>query len=190
MTKPPDTHIGPSEAAARHGGRLLPPARYRHPGDVVRLIVAGLVLAGAVAVAAAPWLNLPWRRTGQLVPGSKSDAASLRRVVQSTGKMIMQFEGPAVITLAYVGALAASIQAFGAGPGVIVIGAAYMDAAAIAAAAPNPGDPGAIEAALTGVGMQSGPAVSAVLPYRLATYWLPVPPGWLAWRALLWREYA
>jgi uncharacterized membrane protein YbhN (UPF0104 family) len=28
-----------------------------------------------------------------------------------------------------------------------------------------------------------------VLLYRLATYWLPVAPGWLSWRALLRREY-
>ena len=39
--------------AAEHGGRLLPPARYRHPGDVIRLITAGLVLAGALAVTVA-----------------------------------------------------------------------------------------------------------------------------------------
>jgi undecaprenyl-diphosphatase len=68
-----------------------------------------------------------------------------------------------------------------------------MGAAAIAAAAPTPGGLGAIEAALvaglTGVGMQAGPAVSAVLLYRLATYWLPVAPGWLSWRALLRRSY-
>jgi NAD(P)-dependent dehydrogenase (short-subunit alcohol dehydrogenase family) len=25
--------------------------------------------------------------------------------------------------------------------------------------------------------------------YRLATYWLPVAPGWLSWRALPRREY-
>jgi uncharacterized membrane protein YbhN (UPF0104 family) len=37
--------------------------------------------------------------------------------------------------------------------------------------------------------MQAGPAVSAVLLYRLATYWLPVAPGWLCWRALLRRGY-
>ena len=65
-----------------------------------------------------------------------------------------------LITLAYVGALAASIQAFGGGPGVILIGAVYMGAAAIAAAAPSPGGLGAIEAALvaglTGVGMAGG----------------------------------
>jgi undecaprenyl-diphosphatase len=68
-----------------------------------------------------------------------------------------------------------------------------MGAAAIAAAAPSPGGLGAIEAALIagliGVGMQAGPAVSAVLLYRLATYWLPVAPGWLCWRALLRRGY-
>jgi len=52
---------------------------------------------------------------------------------------------------------------------------------------------GAIEAALiaglTGVGMPAGPAVSAVLLHRLATYWLPVAPGWLSWRVLQRREY-
>ena len=47
MTKPPETHAEAPAVAAKHGGRLLPPARYRHPGDVIRLIIAGLVLAGA-----------------------------------------------------------------------------------------------------------------------------------------------
>ena len=47
----------------------------------------------------------------------------------------------------------------------------------------------ALVAGLTGVGMQPGPAVSAVLLYRLATYWLPVLPGWLCWRSLQHREY-
>jgi MFS family permease len=32
--------------------RILPPARYRHPGDVIRLLIAGLVLASAVAAVA------------------------------------------------------------------------------------------------------------------------------------------
>src|SRR5690348_3335698 len=33
--------------------RVLPPARYRHPGDVIRLLAAGLVLAGVAAVTYA-----------------------------------------------------------------------------------------------------------------------------------------
>jgi uncharacterized membrane protein YbhN (UPF0104 family) len=28
-----------------------------------------------------------------------------------------------------------------------------------------------------------------VLLYRLATYWLPIAPGWLSWRVMQRREY-
>ena len=154
-----------------------------------------LILAVVMAVAGIVLATRPGRRfaTGKLIPGLRSAAASLKRVAQKPGKMIMLFGGSALITLAYIGALAASVQAFGGGPGVILVGAVYLAAAAIAAAAPSPGGLGAIEAALvaglTGVGMLAGPAVSAVLLYRLATYWLPVAPGWLSWRALLRRDY-
>ena len=50
MTTSPGTQVRPLAETAEHKGRLLPPARYRHPGDVIRLITAGLVLAGALAV--------------------------------------------------------------------------------------------------------------------------------------------
>src|SRR5690242_6806254 len=50
MTRSPEIYAGPPGVAAKPGGRFLPPARYRHPGDIIRLILAGLVLAGAVAV--------------------------------------------------------------------------------------------------------------------------------------------
>src|SRR5881392_2852047 len=53
MTRSPETYVVPSAVTATHGGGLLPPARYRHPGDVIRLIIAGLVLAGALAVTVA-----------------------------------------------------------------------------------------------------------------------------------------
>jgi undecaprenyl-diphosphatase len=154
-----------------------------------------LILVIVVAIVGSVLATRPGRRfaAGKLIPGLRSAAVSLRQVAQKPGKMIMLFGGSVLITLAYVGGLAASIQAFGGGPGIILIGAVYMGAAAIAAAAPSPGGLGAIEAALvaglTGVGMQAGPAVSAVLLYRLATYWLPVAPGWLSWRALLRRDY-
>jgi hypothetical protein len=47
---------------------------------------------------------------------------------------------------------------------------------------------GAIRLRIVG-DMRAGRAVSAVLLYRLATYWLPVLPGWLSWRFLQRREY-
>ena len=154
-----------------------------------------LILAVIIAVIGIVLATRPGRRwtRKQLIPGARSAAGSLRQAAASPVKLGLLFGGSALITLAYIAGLAASVQAFGGGPGLIVLGAVYLAAAALAAAAPTPGGLGAIEAALvaglTGVGMQPGPAVSAVLLYRLATYWLPVLPGWLCWRSLQHREY-
>ena len=73
MTKPPEARIGPSAAAVKRGGRLLSPARYRHPGDVIRLIVAGLALAGAVTVTAvthATYAGAPAAAVTAVVPST------------------------------------------------------------------------------------------------------------------------
>ncbi len=122
----------------------------------------------------------------RLLPGLRTVAASPVKLTLLTG-------GSALITLAYIAGLAASVQAFGGHAGITEIGAVYLGAAVIAAASPTPGGLGAIEAALvaglTGIGVPPGPAVSAVLTYRLATYWLPVIPGWAAWRLLQRRDY-
>ena len=159
-------------------------------GSKILLILAVIIAVTGVILATRPGRR--WTRK-QLIPGARSAAGSLRQAAASPVKLGLLFGGSALITLAYIAGLAASIQAFGPGPGLVVIGAVYLGAAALAAAAPTPGGLGAIEAALvaglTGVGMQPGPAVSAVLLYRLATYWLPVLPGWLCWRFLQHREY-
>ena len=154
-----------------------------------------LILAVIIAVIGVVLATRPGRRwtRKQLIPGVRSAAGSLRQAAASPVKLGLLFGGSALITLAYIAGLDASVQAFGGGPGLVVLGAVYLAAAALAAAAPTPGGLGAIEAALvaglTGVGMQAGPAVSAVLLYRLATYWLPVLPGWLCWRSLQHRGY-
>ena len=154
-----------------------------------------LILAVIIAVIGVILATRPGRRwtRKQLIPGVRSAAGSLRQAAASPVKLGLLFGGSALITLAYIAGLDASVQAFGGGPGLVVLGAVYLAAAALAAAAPTPGGLGAIEAALvaglTGVGMQAGPAVSAVLLYRLATYWLPVLPGWLCWRSLQHRGY-
>jgi glycosyltransferase 2 family protein len=157
-----------------------------------KILLALAVIIAVIGLVLATRPGRRWTRK-QLIPGARSAAGSLRQAAASPVKLGLLFGGSALITLAYIAGLAASVQAFGGGPGLIVLGAVYLAAAALAAAAPTPGGLGAIEAALvaglTGVGMQAGPAVSAVLLYRLATYWLPVLPGWLCWRSLQHREY-
>jgi undecaprenyl-diphosphatase len=163
-----------------------------------RLPPASKLLLALAVVAALAGVVLASRRgrrfaVTRLWPGVKSAAASLRTVAASPVKLTLLTGGSALITLAYIGGLAASVQAFGGRAGITEIGAVYLGAAVIAAASPTPGGLGAIEAALvaglTGIGVPPGPAVSAVLVYRLATYWLPVLPGWLCLRLLQKRQY-
>ncbi len=51
MTDSPRIRLA-GEPRARPRGRFLAPMRYRQPGDVIRLIAAGSVLAAAAVVAA------------------------------------------------------------------------------------------------------------------------------------------
>ncbi len=170
----------------------------RQLGHAFKLPPASKLLLALAVVAALTGIVLATRRgrrlaAAKLLPALRSAAASLRGVAVSPVKLALLAGGSALITLAYIAGLAASVQAFGGGPGIIALGAVYLGAAVIAAASPTPGGLGAIEAALvaglTGIGLAPGPAVSAVLTYRLATYWLPVAPGWACWRLLQRRDY-
>jgi uncharacterized membrane protein YbhN (UPF0104 family) len=46
----------------------------------------------------------------------------------------------------------------------------------------------ALSTGLAAAGMASAAAVSAVLLFRLATFWLPVPVGWIAFQWLQHRD--
>ena len=64
------------------------------------------------------------------------------------------------------------------------IAVVYLTGSAIGSILPTPGGLGGVEAALTAgltaAGLPGAVAVSAVLLFRLLTFWLPVPFGWAA----------
>jgi len=154
-----------------------------------------LILALAAALAGIVLATRKGRRFARtrLLKGALSASASLRSAAASPARLTLLLGGSSLVTLAYIGGLAASVEAFGGGVGLTALAVVYLGASAIAAASPTPGGLGAIETALiaglTGVGLSSGAAVSAVLTYRLSTYWLPVIPGWLSLRLLQRRDY-
>jgi glycosyltransferase 2 family protein len=158
-----------------------------------KLPSSSTLLAVLAAVAAVIGIVIATRQgrrfaARKVLPPLRSSLASLRKVARSPVRLTLLFGGSALVTLAYVAGLVASVQAFGGGASIAQIGAVYMATSVVAAATPTPGGVGGFEAAaitgLTGIGISSGAAVSAVVIYRLATYWLPVPPGWLSWRLL------
>jgi len=154
--------------------------------DLVFLVlaVAVVVVGGIVAVPAG-------RRhiVRPFFESVRRAAGTVSTVVTDPGRVALLVGGAAGISLAYIAALVATIEAFGGGLTVPQIGAAYLAAFALASAAPTPGGLGVVEAAmvaaLTGFGLASGVAISAVLSFRLATYWLPLLPGWLV---LTWMQ--
>jgi uncharacterized protein (TIRG00374 family) len=159
---------------------------FKLPSSSTLLVVIAVVAAVLGAVLATRWGR---RQVLHRIAGAvRSAGANLRVVAQRPAKLALLFGGSTAVTLAYIGALVVSVQAFGGGLSIVAVAAVYMGASAVAAAAPSPGGLGPLEAALvaalTGFGMASGPAVSAVLTYRLITYWLPVLPGWLSWNLL------
>ncbi len=151
------------------------------PDTTLVLIVLGIL----IALVGGALLIRPVRRR-ILVPAMRSAASAVTqvgRVFRSPVKVGALFGGCAMVSVTYVVAVFLAVEMFGGGLSFAQVGAAYLGAIAIATFAPTPGGLGAVEsamiAALAGFGLSGGSAVSAVLAFRLATFWLPILPGWV-----------
>ena len=76
----------------------------------------------------------------------------------------------------------------GAHPAILPAAVVYLAGNAVGSAAPTPGGVGGVEAVLaaglTGMGIPAHEAIPAVLVFRVATFWLPIPAGWLTYLGL------
>ncbi len=165
-----------SAVAAGIGPRasFAPPA-----GAVVGVTALVLVVA---ALATLP----PVRRlvSDRLLDHVRGVVPNLLGVVRRPGKLAELLGGALLLDASFVAALFCATRAFGADTPLAAVAVTYFAGAVIGSAVPTPGGLGGVEAALTAglvaVGTGSGVAVSAVVLYRLATYWAPIPAGWLA----------
>jgi undecaprenyl-diphosphatase len=150
-----------------------------------------LVVAVALSLVGVLLAIRPVRRrlVAPLWASVKVGARQIGRVFRSPARVAALFGGSVGLSLAYVAAVFCAIEAFGGGLTLPQVGAAYLGAVALASFAPTPGGLGALESAMiagfTGFGLDAGVAVSATLTFRLATFWLPILPGWAVLR---WME--
>jgi undecaprenyl-diphosphatase len=167
-------------AGARGPGFSLPDA------NVWLLVIAVGGVASGLIVGLVPALRR--RILPPLVGYLRTAGSSLADVVTDPLRVLALLGGALGITFAFILTLMASVAAFGGGVSFAEVGAAYLIAAAIGSATPTPGGLGAVEAALvaalTGYGMADSAAVSAVLTFRLATYWAPMIPGWIMFQQM------
>jgi uncharacterized membrane protein YbhN (UPF0104 family) len=164
-------------AGQHHGGVHLdvPAGKYALP--VIALVLAAGGLLG---------LTPPGRRflREKVWPFLRAAGSTLTGIATNPTKLAVGVVGALGLPLVQIVGLALSLHALGGALPFVQVGAAYMAARLLANAAPVPGGLGAFEAgliaALTALGVPAGPATSAVLVYRLLTFWLNVPLGGIA----------
>jgi uncharacterized membrane protein YbhN (UPF0104 family) len=144
------------------------------------------VLAGLVVVASAVFLVPAGRRLlrARVAPTLGQVLPRLLEVAQQPLKLIEGIGGALLLSVAYILCLSACVQAFGGKVAIAGIAVVYLTGSALGSIVPTPGGLGAVEAALTAglvaTGLHGTEAASAVLLFRLLTFWLPVPIGWVA----------
>jgi uncharacterized membrane protein YbhN (UPF0104 family) len=156
----------------------------RPPAWAYFVVVGLLALAGGIFAVPAGRRMLRARVT----PTFAQVTPRLVEIAQQPRKMAAAFGGALLLNLSYILCLAACVAAFGDSVPVAKIGVVYLTGVALGSIIPTPGGLGAVEAALTAgltaAGVPGGVAVSAVLMFRLLTFWLPVPFGWAAFNYL------
>ena len=145
---------------------------------------AWFVLAGLVVVALALFAIPAVRRVlrARVAPMFGQVLPQLLEVAQHPRKLALGIGGALLLSLSYILCLAVCVAAFGPSVPIASIAVVYLTGSAIGSILPTPGGIGGVEAALTAgltaAGLPGAVAVSAVLLFRLLTFWLPVPFGW------------
>jgi undecaprenyl-diphosphatase len=150
------------------------------------------LLGLALACAAVGWIVWARGLHHHTVRWLRAASHSAGTLISQPGRLALLVATTAGISAGYILALAAALAAFGVQPGLGTVAGVYLASSAVSAIAPIPGGVGPFEAAavagLGTLGVAAGPAVAAVLTYRLITYWLPVAPGAVALHLLRRRD--
>jgi glycosyltransferase 2 family protein len=146
-------------------------------------VIAVLVLV----ILALVGLSLPIGRrliAQRVRPMVRRVVPQLFGVFQKPGKLAMGLGGALLLNVAYILALDASCRGFDAHLPFATVAVVYLAGSVVGSAIPTPGGIGAIELAmasgLTAAGLPAGVAFPAVLLYRITTFWIPIPVGWLS----------
>lgn len=159
-----------------------------------RTVIAGLLTVAVLVlvVTAVPFMRkFVATRVRALFAGV---VPRMLDVLQRPQKLVTGIGGMLLLTGCFVMCLDASIRAFGGGEAISYasIAVVFLAGNALGSAAPTPGGMGAVETTLTlgliAAGLEKEVAISAVLLFRLMTFWLPVLPGWISFNFLTRKE--
>jgi glycosyltransferase 2 family protein len=152
------------------------------PSPTTIAIIAGVLLLAVLLLLTPPirsrvrdlWKDFAARGLPRLL----DVLASPRKLAEAVGGTLLQVVG-------LVFCFYACIKALGEDVNIAALAVVQLVGNTVGTAVPTPGGLGAVEAALTAgltaLGLSPGLAVSAVLLFRIVSFWLPIMPGWILW---------
>jgi glycosyltransferase 2 family protein len=151
-----------------------------------------LLAIGLVAAIVAASLLVPKVRQWVLAKTRPTLRQIWPRLIDILGKpwrLAVAVTGNLVMTLGYVLAFDACLSAFGQEASLIQVAIVYLAGNTAGALVPTPGGMGAIEVALAAsltavTGINPGVATSVAVLFRVVTFWVRIPIGWVAMRYL------
>lgn len=150
-----------------------------------------LIGLGAVAAMILVMLALPRTRamlTQVVWPRVRGVWPQLLHVGSHPVNLAASAGANLVLTATYTFALLASLWSIGAHPSILGAAIVYLAGNTVGSAALTPGGLVAVEAAMTGalvgIHIPYPEALPAVLIFRIATFWLPIPAGWISYLRL------
>lgn len=150
-----------------------------------------LVVLAAVVAAVGVALLIPPVRTwmsARVVPTLRGVWPPLLEMLGQPRRLALAITGNLMMTLSYVLAFEACLQALGQDVSLVQVAVIYLTGNAAGGVIPTPGGIGTVELALAGgltaVGLNPGIAASVAVLFRVLTFWLRIPLGWTAMRVL------
>jgi uncharacterized membrane protein YbhN (UPF0104 family) len=147
---------------------------------------------GVIAVVFGVLLLIPQTRARlneTVWPRVQSIWPRLLDAVSQPSRLAVGMGANLLLTFGYLLAFLAALNALGAHPAILPAAIVFLAGNTVGSFAPTPGGLGAVEAVLsaglTAIGVPAHEAIPAVLIFRIATFWLPIPVGWVAYTVLV-----
>lgn len=145
----------------------------------------------AIAVVAGILLLIPQTRAQfnhHVWPRLRNVWPRLVDALSQPGRLALGIFSNLLLTFGYLVAFIAALKSLGAHPAILAASVVYLAGNTVGSIAPTPGGLGAVEtvlaAGLTAIGIPAHQAIPAVLIFRIATFWLPIPAGWISFVVL------
>ncbi|MCL1869040.1 MAG: flippase-like domain-containing protein [Promicromonosporaceae bacterium] len=155
------------------------------PSNTV-LITVAIVALVVLALLLVPWVRRwAWEKTR---PTLEQVWPRLSQMLGQPTRLALGIGGNVIMTMGYVLAFDASLQAFGRSLAIVDVAVIYLVGNTLGALLPTPGGLGGVEGALiaglTSAHLPLSIATTVTLLYRVMSYWIRVPIGWVAMRYL------